>query len=268
MTFNPHVWGLFLQANIVTDVTAYFTNLLSIPMFGDSFCKLKVEKKSNFIEISFQSPCLGTLFASHQAASHNIPLFATTFNPHVWGLFLQVEVVDAMKYMLKPHFQSPCLGTLFASWSVDSGKWFVILNFQSPCLGTLFASYWAAHWQLPTLLDFQSPCLGTLFARLVFKRLRKCSLISFNPHVWGLFLQVLTHPELDLVERNFQSPCLGTLFARGMLEAVRVRWFELSIPMFGDSFCKLTGKKPGEVGEWQLSIPMFGDSFCKPLSAL
>ena len=62
---------------------------------------------------------------------------------------------------------------------------------------------------------------------------------TFNPHVWGLFLQAV---------------CLLYLGGWG---------FTLSIPMFGDSFCKPTGFRANAIVPFVLSIPMFGDSFCK-----
>ena len=63
---------------------------LSIPMFGDSFCKKEgVEFVFESLPV-FQSPCLGTLFASN-LGSLGADTVACTFNPHVWGLFLQAH---------------------------------------------------------------------------------------------------------------------------------------------------------------------------------
>ncbi len=64
---------------------------------------------------------------------------------------------------------------------------------------------------------------------------------TFNPHAWGLFLQVkpfFSQFENPFFRVDFQSPCLGTLFA-SFLRRRKNRWSEkLSIPMLGDSFCK------------------------------
>ena len=38
--FNPHAWGLFLQAHVSCTFSSSRTGL-SIPMLGDSFCKLR-----------------------------------------------------------------------------------------------------------------------------------------------------------------------------------------------------------------------------------
>ncbi len=63
---------------------------LSIPMSGDSFCKQTQGQLGETPITPFQSPCLGTLFASK--SREEASAFQTAaFNPHVWGLFLQVE---------------------------------------------------------------------------------------------------------------------------------------------------------------------------------
>ena len=62
-TFNPHAWGLFLQARSLPLPSAS-GKALSIPMLGDSFCKLTVIAGGKLLKVAFQSPCLGTLFAS------------------------------------------------------------------------------------------------------------------------------------------------------------------------------------------------------------
>ena len=96
LAFNPHVWGLFLQEKekVMRELKE---KLLSIPMFGDSFCK-------DIFSPSFQ------------------PMDIRTFNPHVWGLFLQAdnEVRDNVAGGIG--FQSPCLGTLFASYMVTAAQ--------------------------------------------------------------------------------------------------------------------------------------------------
>ena len=86
---------------------------------------------------------------------------------------------------------------------------------------------------------FQSPCLGTLFARRNVSMDSTMKNTAFNPHVWGLFLQ-------------------AKVWLKEIEEEV-----ELSIPMFGDSFCKGTGVTGNNFEFLKLSIPMFGDSFCK-----
>ena len=62
-TFNPHAWGLFLQ--VKAGLFKIPNKLgLSIPMLGDSFCKSVGSVENDLSGIAFQSPCLGTLFAS------------------------------------------------------------------------------------------------------------------------------------------------------------------------------------------------------------
>ena len=63
-TFNPHAWGLFLQGDIGIVWLKDGKELLSIPMLGDSFCKVKGWRMPPNTVYVFQSPCLGTLFAS------------------------------------------------------------------------------------------------------------------------------------------------------------------------------------------------------------
>ena len=107
-------------------------------MSGDSFCKLDSAK----VEVKKFS----------------------AFNPHVWGLFLQEEAATVTK-LSDLIFQSPCLGTLFASVIQYHYIVSLISIFQSPCLGTLFASGIAEREGVNLIRVFQSPCLGTLFAR-------------------------------------------------------------------------------------------------------
>ena len=65
-------------------------------MSGDSFCKKDDGGGSYIIYNVFQSPCLGTLFASENPPSPPFAVYVT-FNPHVWGLFLQAPEYDALK---------------------------------------------------------------------------------------------------------------------------------------------------------------------------
>ena len=113
--FNPHAWGLFLQ---VKD-------------------KLPVAATPKRV---FQSPCLGTLFARRQQVLQ-VATNVITFNPHAWGLFLQevyssppgIENLDVLSI--------PMLGDSFCKSTSPEGRSLLrFLNFQSPCLGTLFAS--------------------------------------------------------------------------------------------------------------------------------
>ena len=110
--FNPHAWGLFLQD--IAEITGnYITINLSIPMLGDSFCKL-------------------LLFLSKRkdAKTLSIPMLGDSFCK------LKAEVIRSVE---KVYFQSPCLGTLFASCPARRVCCWWLPNFQSPCLGTLFA---------------------------------------------------------------------------------------------------------------------------------
>ncbi len=134
-----------------------------------------------------------------------------TFNPHVWGLFLQekggIELCGASELSFNPHVWGLFLQVAFAGMFAGYTS-----IFQSPCLGTLFAS---RRWLRELVKDyyFQSPCLGTLFARRSKRLILLLRDMTFNPHVWGLFLQALRIPPPQPLTPDFQSPCLGTLFA-------------------------------------------------------
>ena len=82
-------------------------------MLGDSFCKPLREEVPDYLVESFQSPCLGTLFARERTGVPRLGK-VEAFNPHAWGLFLQARsgLPSGQK---NNFFQSPCLGTLFAS---------------------------------------------------------------------------------------------------------------------------------------------------------
>ena len=138
-SFNPHVWGLFLQE----EYDRYGKRLHSIV---------------------FQSPCLGTLFASQEWIIRDYDEVKSTFNPHVWGLFLQVLICATMSGKHQVFFQSPCLGTLFASSILAIGVSEENITFN-PHVWGLFLQEDYLKW---------------------VEGMRKA---SFNPHVWGLFLQ-------------------------------------------------------------------------------
>ena len=183
-------------------------------------------------------------------------------------------------------FQSPCLGTLFARLGKNLERW-ENGSFQSPCLGTLFASTINTAWRMLHEMTFNPHAWGLfLQAGGSARAVRSCP-ATFNPHAWGLFLQVcwmsmqrgqylgfqspclgtlFARPQTRQVQgstRNFQSPCLGTLFARGGRGMPPARPSSLSIPMLGDSFCKLFFRETTTNALRTLSIPMLGDSFCK-----
>ena len=81
--------------------------------------------------------------------------------------------------------------------------------------------------------------LGDSFCKLLCSSLEGGRQATFNPHAWGLFLQVRLGVRLYL--------------------SLRV----LSIPMLGDSFCKPPQREDNAHRAYLLSIPMLGDSFCK-----
>ncbi len=182
-------------------------------MLGDSFCKLITPSTPRSRLLSFQSPCLGTLFASW-LKSYGETLRSLTFNPHAWGLFLQGHLRVVRSFQEAYSFQSPCLGTLFASLQWGQSAMIQALTFQSPCLGTLFASHRSNGTQKPGRHRLSIPMLGDSFCKFEGFRPEKTHFLPFNPHAWGLFLQAFFLPFLSSPETiNFQSPCLGTLFA-------------------------------------------------------
>ena len=113
--FNPHVWGLFLQAVILRHVPLNSSTILSIPMFGDSFCKfLKISVAVvATVFVTFQSPCLGTLFASEEA--QHLPANTFILSIPMFGDSFCKVIASSSSQATTLSFQSPCLGTLFAS---------------------------------------------------------------------------------------------------------------------------------------------------------
>ena len=159
-TFNPHVWGLFLQDFSIGDIPG--------------------------IVYSFQSPCLGTLFASlnniiaaKKTINLSIPMSGDSFckgkehavwgrsweafNPHVWGLFLQEDILRFYKNKQITRFQSPCLGTLFARGVKIIVLW-QLTTLSIPMSGDSFCKTMCSSEIGVNASSFQSPCLGTLFA--------------------------------------------------------------------------------------------------------
>ena len=259
--FNPHVWGLFLQASLssLKALSRVFLSIpmfgdsfckpgqasrtvsasqLSIPMFGDSFCKFVFVKLEDVLLRPF-NPHVWGLFLQVSNIRSACFTASSSFNPHVWGLFLQASIAHLVMSVASS-FQSPCLGTLFARSSALSGTKKSVLKLSIPMFGDSFCKVIRQPVEHPAVVDFQSPCLGTLFASHKVFIFRVEISVSFNPHVWGLFLQVnLAAFELQVqVSVSFQSPCLGTLFARKKFAPKWARTIKLSIPMFGDSFCK------------------------------
>ena len=132
-------------------------------------------------------------------------------------------------------FQSPCLGTLFAR-KEDEKHDEENDYFQSPCLGTLFASktlFFPIRKPLfPSGLSI--PMLGDSFCKLPEKTEKPLERETFNPHAWGLFLQV------EFLE-----------WQEGQ------KWL-LSIPMLGDSFCKRRTRSPSAYKQWPFNPHAWG----------
>ena len=137
-TFNPHAWGLFLQAlfpNRIPDVP----------------------------QLSFNPHAWG-LFLQAWMYSSTAHVVMSSFNPHAWGLFLQGSWIDETKLGLI-HFQSPCLGTLFARLLTVTSRREIDQKLSIPMLGDSFCKF------------------------LRSKTLLRKGVSAFNPHAWGLFLQ-------------------------------------------------------------------------------
>ena len=211
--FNPHAWGLFLQAlfpNRIPDVPQLSFNPHAWGLFLQVGCCGKVWRAILY----FQSPCLGTLFARWFPDGTCRIQRWETFNPHAWGLFLQVTMISTSWGIVTSSFQSPCLGTLFARTPNRRLRKRGIYILSIPMLGDSFCKWSPERFYRHMRHFFQSPCLGTLFARDKTASSPIYSKINtFNPHAWGLFLQV----EEAWVGRGDGG---------------------LSIPMLGDSFCK------------------------------
>ena len=106
--------------------------------------------------------------------------------------------------------------------------------------------------------------LGDSFCK-VGLRVRTGELMnSFNPHAWGLFLQVENLNEQWRFWYQAFNPHAWGLFLQALLWCCEnVPHDDLSIPMLGDSFCKLAPTTWYSPTGRLLSIPMLGDSFCK-----
>ena len=113
-TFNPHAWGLFLQEEAWRSGRSGGRRL-SIPMLGDSFCKPLRRQDQGRERFRAFNPHAWGLFLQAPMNMYAVEGFIRTFNPHAWGLFLQATHVDVGLVRVIAHFQSPCLGTLFAS---------------------------------------------------------------------------------------------------------------------------------------------------------
>ncbi len=187
---------------------------LSIPMSGDSFCKSGVVSAVGFRFIRFQSPCLGTLFASRSCLGVRL----------VWLTWLSIPMSGDS--FCKLHRIPRLLRRLYRLSIPMSGDSF--------CKSGLpVAGYGGVYY-------LSIPMSGDSFCKYIPKgRIVHAVGNTFNPHVWGLFLQGV---------RSSSKPYISLI---------------LSIPMSGDSFCK-ESLAPNEVEERpELSIPMSGDSFCK-----
>ena len=181
-------------------------------MFGDSFCKELAKILVKAIKTPF-NPHVWGLFLQEEGREREAPSECFAFNPHVWGLFLQ-EKNDCETAPQRFGFQSPCLGTLFAR-DARLVMPLHLLKLSIPMFGDSFCKYVFFYICIIKKKGFQSPCLGTLFARTENGASSQALAISsFNPHVWGLFLQEKYGKRLHSIIENFQSPCLGTLFAR------------------------------------------------------
>ena len=112
------------------------------------------------------------------------------------------------------NFQSPCLGTLFAS-EVKKGMWIYDYQLSIPMLGDSFCkpnTWYIAYHPPPD---------------------------AFNPHAWGLFLQVRSVSELaGRIEETFNPHAWGLFLQAAATARAGTIHFTLSIPMLGDSFCK------------------------------
>ena len=163
-TFNPHAWGLFLQAyfNIVDEIIA--TVELSIPMLGDSFCK-----------------CLIIAAA--------LAMLSSTFNPHAWGLFLQVDKQLVRCAAMEP-FNPHAWGLFLQDYFSGLESVFSNMQLSIPMLGDSF-------------------CKPTKWGWVVYYPEKLLSI----PMLGDSFCKAILHLSHFRSQSNFQSPCLGTLFA-------------------------------------------------------
>ena len=190
-TFNPHVWGLFLQAHR--------------------------GRQPRRMEDTFQSPCLGTLFASSRSAnflnllkSLSIPMFGDsfcktvaftfklkadgTFNPHVWGLFLQVVISQRPQVRFNV-LSIPMFGDSFCKLLGDRECFAVQLSLSIPMFGDSFCKREEHHPEGVRHVLLSIPMFGDSFCKVEEVGDYQFYKNTFNPHVWGLFLQVKKRKE-------------------------------------------------------------------------
>ena len=241
-TFNPHAWGLFLQVLRYTSYVYDDRDSLSIPMLGDSFCKLDawaawIEKQclsipmlgDSFCKLEtgegwfgvhtdFQSPCLGTLFARLLCAVNEV-LKLLTFNPHAWGLFLQDFTFSTI---------SSC-----SSVSFNPHAWGLFLQ------GVYTVRFYKVDHRA------FNPHAWGLFLQARDGLAPPGSLRAFNPHAWGLFLQASSvSSRVTVTFPSFQSPCLGTLFASISKLAEEYRRIVFQSPCLGTLFARPVRRLP------------------------
>ncbi len=167
----------------------------------------------------------------------------STFNPHVWGLFLQANPPQGEVGVT--YLSIPMSGDSFCKKNKLSTPDSLLLTFQSPCLGTLFASSPAQQAQRFQQHPLSIPMSGDSFCKLVaYGLVCVAVLAAFNPHVWGLFLQVKTAVTKCMTTRPAFNPHVWGLFLQGGNRGeASGRGNCLSIPMSGDSFCKLSRRR-------------------------
>ncbi len=113
--------------------------------------------------LRFQSPCLGTLFASLVEADAADFVHFPPFNPHVWGLFLQGNTTKSSNGLLTG-LSIPMSGDSFC-------KTIKFLRRRLERNG------------------LSIPMSGDSFCKCFPMAAWNPAVFSFNPHVWGLFLQ-------------------------------------------------------------------------------
>ncbi len=131
-------------------------------MLGDSFCKLTLSEELLVVLLPFNPHAWGLFLQDFNVLAYR-DFIKKTFNPHAWGLFLQ-EMLDAEIEKSKKRLSIPMLGDSFCKSGTGCNVRDGIQNFQSPCLGTLFASRHTATDK--TVLGVLSiPMLGDSFCK-------------------------------------------------------------------------------------------------------
>ena len=184
-------------------------------MLGDSFCKLDevFELLHAYLE-GFQSPCLGTLFASAIIRIKRILLHLRVFqSPCLGTLFASYE--RRLTEKERKGLSIPMLGDSFCKYVFCPREERAVTYLSIPMLGDSFCKLYNSQSSVWSHLNLSIPMLGDSFCKIyghdlgVGRRYK-----AFNPHAWGLFLQGFLVVLPVFLTCVFQSPCLGTLFAR------------------------------------------------------